>query len=173
MAPSLIAIIGAGIGAGGEISKGIEAKRQAEAQADVAEFNARVAQRDADAQRQAAAFKQRRQAKAGAAASGRLLAQLGASGVVPGEGAPLLLEAGQVAESELETLLIGREGEIRAQRFETQAALDIGQADIFRLRGKKALQQGFIKAGTSFGTSLLTGFGGGTSRGTSRGTPSG
>ena len=158
MAVTTIALITAGVGAGigafGEISKGIEAKRQADAQADVAEFNARVAKRDADARRLAAAFKQRRQVKFGEERLSSLQAKIGASGVVPGVGAPLLLEAEQEAENILETLLIGQRGEVGAQRFETQAALDIEQADIFRIRGKQALRQGFTKAGTS----LLTGF---------------
>ena len=128
---------------------------QALAQAAMAEFNAKVAEQQAQAKRNAARFQQERQAKAGERVRSGLQAQFGASGGVPSEGIPLLIEAEQVAENELENLLIGQEGEVQAQRSESQAAGFRLQSSIFKQRASNARIGGFIGAGSS----LLTGFG--------------
>ena len=136
-------------------AKGIRAAGASEK--NIAEFNAQVAEQQAVAERQRAAFAQKRQAKRGAEIKSALTAKLGA-----GIGSPVAadLAAEQAAEIELENLLIGFEGETAARRAESQAVLD-------RLRGKLAKQRG--KAGAraaniQFGmqlASLAVGGGGG------------
>ena len=150
-------IIGAGLGmqAIGSIQQGMAAAQEAKAQAAMAEYNAKVAKQQAEARRNAARFEQERQAKAGERVRSGLQAQFGASGGVPSEGVPLMIEAEQVAENELENLLIGYEGEIDAQRSEIQAKGYKMQSDIYSQRASTARTAGFIGAGTS----ILSGFG--------------
>ena len=150
-------IIGAGIGmqAIGSIQQGMAAAQQAKAQAAMAEYNAKVAKQQAEARRAAARFEQERQAKAGERVRSGLQAQFGASGGVPSEGTPLMIEAEQVAENELENLLIGYEGEVDAMRSESQAAGFKMQSDVFSSRASNARTAGFIGAGTS----ILSGLG--------------
>lgn len=157
MAPVVPFLIGGGLAmqAIGTYQAGVAAEAEAKAQQAVAEYNARVAEQEAKTKRNVAAFKQRRQAQEAQRYQSALQAGLGASGAVPTEGAPLMIQARQAAESELENLLIGYEGEIGAMRSRSQAAIDRAQASIYGQRAKSARRAGIFGAGTS----LLTGFG--------------
>ena len=149
------AVAGIGLGAVGVIGSGVAASNLAEAQASQAEFNARIQEREAQHAEQVTLFRQRRQAKEAERQRSALQASIGASGVVSGVGAPLLIQQEQAEESELDILLIGAQGQTAAARARSQGALDIQQAGIFRQRGASASTAGIIGAGTS----LLTGFG--------------
>ncbi len=157
------AVAGVGLSAAGEVQQSRAAKSQAESQAAILEFNARVAGREAASQEAAAAFAQKRQSKEAARTRSALLAGLGASGVVVSEGTPLMIEAAQAEELELENLLIGFEGRVGAERARSQAQLDRLQAQRFRQAGVSARQAGTIGAGAT----LLSGFGGLTLQGAS------
>ena len=82
----------------------------------------------------------------------RALAQrragLGASGVDPGAGSPLLVSEDFAGEVELAALRIRTGGEVRATRAEQQAVLQ-------RFQGRAARQAGFVRSGAL----LLTGAG--------------
>ena len=149
MAELLIA--GAAIGAAGEIQAGREAAAEAKSQENISKYNAAVQRREALARRQKTAFEQRRQAKAAERQRSKLQAAIGLAGGVP-TGA---VEAEQAAESELENLLIGYEGQVAEQRALSQAELDIAQAGIYKKRGKAARTASYFGAGRT----LLTGFG--------------
>ena len=145
MAPLTIALIaagttaaGAGVSAIGQIKAGQAAKQEAESQQAVANFNAQVQRREAQAIEQRTEFEQVQQAKEAGRRQGTLRAALGASGVVTGEGTPLLLEATQVIEDELENLLIGQRGQVAAGRARSQASIDIEQARLFGAKGRAA-----------------------------------
>ena len=157
MAPALPWLIGAGVGmqAIGQYQQGVAAQAQAKAQATVAEYNARVSEQQAKAEEQAMQFRQRKAAEEASRYQSALQAGLGASGVVSSAGTPLMIQARQVAESELENLMIGYEGMVGAQRARSQASLDRLQASIYKQQGKSAYTAGIFGAGTS----LLTGFG--------------
>lgn len=120
---------------------------------NIAEFNAQVQEREAEAVRQKAGFEQERQAKRGERVKSALTARLGAAGAISSPVAfDLALE--QAEEIELENLLIGFEGETAARRALSRAELDRLQGQLARQRGKSAARAANIQ----FGTSLLTGF---------------
>lgn len=139
-------------------AKGIRA--EGKSAQNIANFNAAVSRQTAEAERIAAGFEQERQAKAAEKAKSRLRAELGAAG---GTGSPVAfdLTAEQAAELELEQLLIGFEGEVRAGRAETQAELDTLQGQLAKQRGKtqaRAANVGFGTQVVTLGTPFLTGF---------------
>lgn len=151
-----IAIIGGiGLQAVGQYQAAQAAAAEAKAQQAMAEYNAQVAEQQAKAREMRAGVEQRRQAEAAERHASALRAGIGAAGVVPGVGTPLLIEATQAAESELENLMIGYEGQIGAERWRSQAALDRMQGEIYGMRASSARSMAFVGAGTT----LLTGFG--------------
>ena len=121
---------------------------------NIAEYNAKVAEQQAEAELAAGAFKQIRQAKKGERIKSSLIADIGGAGGVPGTGTGLLLESEQADELELENLLIGYESEVSARRSESQATLDRLQGRLAKMRGKNLARA----ANVQFGTQLLTGF---------------
>ena len=145
-------------GAGGIRAEGKSAQ-------NIANFNAAVAEQQAEAERQRAGFAAKRQAKKAAQIRSGLTAKIAKAG---GLGSPVAadLAAEQAAELELEGLLIGFEGEVAAGRAESQATLDRLQGKLAKQKGKNlaraanirfATQLATIPAGASGGT-LLTGF---------------
>lgn len=146
--------VGTGVTIAGQLQAAQAAAAQAEGQQALAEFNAKVQEQEARTREAQAQFRQQRQVKEAARISSSLLAGIGKAGVVPGEGAPLFIEAEQAEESELENLLIGFEGQIGAARARSQAELDRLQGRIAGRRAGFARTAGFIGAGTT----LLTGF---------------
>lgn len=153
MAPILM-FAGAILGGVGQLQAGAAAKAQAISQQNLAEYNARVQEREAEALRMKAKFATQRQAERGARIKSRMTAKIAAAG---GLGSPVAIDlaAEQAAELELENLLIGFVGETEAQRAETQAEIDRLSGRMARRRGISAETAGRIGAGTS----LLTGFG--------------
>jgi len=150
----LLAGAGTGIAAAGMIQQGRVAAAQAESAQNIADYNALVMQREAEAIAQKTAFAQRRHAEKGARLKSALTAKMAAAG---GLGAPVAadLAAEQAAELELENLYIGYEGEIEKRKALSQAELDRLQGRIYKERGKVARKTSYYRAG---GT-LLTGFG--------------
>lgn len=146
---------GLALGTAGILQAGAAQAAQAESAAELAAFNARVAEQEAQAIEARTGFEGRRQAEVAERRQSRLRAALSASGVVPTAGAALLIQTEQAKESELEQLLIGFEGGIAAGRARSQAALDRTQAGIFSQRAGAARTAGVIGAGGS----LLQGFG--------------
>lgn len=150
-------LLGAGLGlqAFGQIGQGMSASAQAKGQAAVAEYNAKVAEQQAAAQRQATQYRQRKLAEEAKRYGSGMRAAMGASGAVSTTGTPLLIQATQAAEDELDQLMLGYEGEIQARRSESQAGAERLQAGIYKKQAKNARLAGMIGVGTS----LLTGFG--------------
>jgi hypothetical protein len=138
----------------GQWQAGRAQAEEAQGQAAVAAYNARVQEQEAAAIEAQTAFKQKRQAEEAGRYASTLRANLGASGVVPGEGTPLLIEARQAAEAELDQLMIGYQGQIGAARARSAGAVDMMQADIYRRKARNYGTAGAIGAGTT----LLTGF---------------
>lgn len=127
---------------------------------NIAEFNAQVAEQQAIAERAKAGFAQKRLAKKGVAIQSALEAKLGKAG---GIGSPVAADliGEQAEELELESLLIGFEGEVGAQRAQNQAALDRLQGRLAKQRGKSAARRANVQFGTQIATlGVLSGFGG-------------
>jgi len=150
-------MIGGGIvtSAIGQYQAGQAAAAQAEGAKAMAEYNAKLAEREAMAVERQTEYAQKRKAEAAARYAGSLRAGMGAAGVVPGEGTPLLIEAKQAAQAELENLMLGYQGQIAAGRARSQASLDRLQASIYGQRASNLQRAGYLGAGTT----LLTGFG--------------
>ena len=151
---SASALAGAGAGKGTALIasafavSAFSALAQGFAQKRAADFQAAILTQQAARDRQQAASDEedfrRRQSRAFAARR----AQLGASGVEPGAGSPLLVSEDFVSETELGALNIRSGGETRATRLEQQAVLQ-------RFKGRAARTAGFIRGGAL----LLTGAG--------------
>lgn len=149
------AVAGVGLQALGIYQSGQAAAAQAEGQARMAEFNAKVQEREAQAREQHAIFKQKQQFRESEQLRSRQQAAMSASGIDPGAGTPLKIAEIQAEQSELDNLLIGYEGQVGAQRARSQAAIDRLQAGIHKTRASNASSAAMLGAGTS----LLTGFG--------------
>lgn len=149
----LAMIAGVGLTAAGQIQQGRAAKAQAESTEAMAAYNVAVQRREAEAVRQKARFEQKRAAKRGVRVKSALTAALGAAG---GLGSPVAadLAAEQAAEIELESLLIGYEAEIGAERALSQAELDRLSGKAAKRRGRAAVTASRIGAGAT----LLSGF---------------
>lgn len=157
MAPMVIPAIIGGIGlqAFGSYKAGEAASVEAKSQQAVANYNAQVAEQQARAEEAATAYKQRKQAEDASRYASSLRAALGASGVASDEGTPLMIQAQQAVESNLDNLMIGYEGQLAASRARSQASLDRAQAGMYGSRSSSLMAAGMTTAGTS----LLTGFG--------------
>lgn len=154
MAPLLL-VAGTTIGALGQIQAGRAAEVEAESARNIANRNAAIMEQEAKAIRQKGAFEQRRQAKRAARVTSAMQARIGAAGVVPTRGAPLMAQAEQEAELELENLLIGYEAEIGARRAMSAAEQERLQGRLAVQRGKRLKKAAYFGAGKT----LLTGFG--------------
>jgi len=133
---------------------GQELSVQAESEQNIANYNAQIQEREAKAIEQRTALEQRRQAEEAARQQSTLEAGSGAAGAVSTAGAPLMLQAKQASESELENLNIGYTGREEATAARIQAQLDIMGGKLARQRGKAEAKGQYIGAGTT----LLSGF---------------
>jgi len=150
-----LALVGTAVSAGASVQAGAQAEQAAKAQQNIANYNAAVMEREAEAALQKAAFEQTRQAKEAGRVKSRLRAKMAASGVMVGVGTELLIEEEQAAELELESYLIGYEAQTVAARARSQALIDRMGGRLAMRRGKAARTAGYARAGTT----LLTGFG--------------
>ena len=150
-----LGMVGMAVSAGASVQQGAQAEQEAKAQQNIANYNAQVMEREAQAIEQQTAFEQERQVKEAARIKSKLRVAQAGSGAMTGVGTELLIEEEQAAELELDMLLIGYEGKTAAQRARSQAEMDIMGGKLAMQRGKAARTAGYAKAG---GT-LLTGFG--------------
>lgn len=150
----LLAVAATGLMAYGQIQQGQAAEAEEKSASNIANYNAQVQEREAQAVEQRTALEQRRQAEAASRQMGTLRANLGAGGAVMTSGSPLMIQAKQASESELENLMIGYEGRTEASRARSAA-------EGYRLEGKMAKQRGKAAKRASYigaGTTLLSGF---------------
>lgn len=145
----------------GQVWAGQAAEVEAESRQAKAEYDAQVQEQEAKAIEQRTALAQRRQAEAAARQLSTLEAGVGAAGAVTTAGAPLMLQAKQSSESELENLDIGYTGREQVRAARTQAQLDIRRGKLAKQRGRAIARGRYIGAGTT----LLTGFATGAERG--------
>ena len=153
-------VVGGGIKAVGAIQQGRAARQAGEAQEAIAERNALLAERQAEAEQQAAVEAAKQQEREGEALKGRQRAAIAKSGVLA-RGTPLSVLVETAVDLEADRLNILREGRISASQRRQQAG-------IFRAQGQAAKQRGRAigRASTlaSAGTILTTVGAVGTSR---------
>ena len=153
--PVTLLLVGTGVAAAGQIQSGRAAAAMGKSAQNIANYNAAIQEREAKAIEQKTAFEQRRQAERGIRIKSALRAKLAGAGARMDIGAPLMLQAEQAAELELENLYIGYEGQVGAGRARSQAEIDRLQGRISRQKGKAARKAAYVGAGAT----LLTGFG--------------
>lgn len=144
----------AGVMAGAQIYQGMAASAEARSQEAIAKYNAAVQEQEAKAIEARTKIAQRRQAEEAGRQMARIEAGIGASGAVGGVGSPLLIEAKQTSEAELESLMIGYEGMTAAARARSQAEMDRLQAKLYAKKAKNVMTGAYLGAGST----LLTGF---------------
>jgi len=147
-------VAGTAISAYSAYQQGQQAADAAKQQAAWNQYNAQVAQREAEAERQAMAFEAQQQKRQGKMLLARQRALIGVSGVTM-EGSPLLVAEDTAAQLALENANIRMTGHRRAAAYESQSILDLSKASA---ASKSA--SGYKKAGMyGAGSSLLSGIG--------------
>lgn len=148
--PLLIA--GTGIAGYSAYQQGKSAKQQAKADAAWQAYNARVSEKEAEAERKASEQEAIQQKRHGEQLKARQRAMIGASGVTVA-GSPLLVLEDTAAQLALENARIRESGLRRVSAYKSQSVLDFSKA---RTISKSA--KGFSRAGTlAAGGSLLQG----------------
>lgn len=141
-----LALVGIGLAAGGQVYSGISAQQEGAAENKMAKYNAALEKQKAKQIEKVTAIKQQRQAEAASRLASSQEAGIGASGVVSTQGSPLLIEAKQASQSELENLDIGYEGQIESQQALSQAEMDLMQGRMAKARGKSAMFGSMLSA---------------------------
>jgi len=118
---------------------------QGSAQKKWGEYNAQVAERDAESARQSAEYEAGLKRREGEKILGTQRALFGKAGVTF-EGSPLMLMEQTAADVEMDALMIERGGVLTSQRYQSEATLS-------RMKGQAASRAGYYGAGTT----LLTG----------------
>ena len=130
------------------------------------EYNAQIAERDA----QSATYKAEYDARASALKfkmlMGKQRAAYGKAGVDITSGSPLLQLAFQAEEGERE-----RQAILYSGRVESQS--DLNKAKLFRDKGKQARSASYLSAGTSFLGAVAAGYGSAPTAGSSGSRPAG
>jgi hypothetical protein len=153
--PVSIALIGgAALGAGGQIYSGMGAAAEGKSAQNMANYNAQLAEREAKMTEQKTLIEQRQQMGEAERRRSTMQANMGAEGVVSTTGTPLLIQAQQAEQDELQNLMIGFSGAEESRSLRSEATLQ-------RLQGKQAMRAGKAARTASFigaGSTLLTGF---------------
>ncbi len=144
----ITSLVGTGVSAYGQFQQGKQAQSQAKAQAAWNLYNANIAKREAESQRQANLFTNRQQSKKAKSLQATLRARRGASGV-EFEGSPLLVAEDNAAELAKEAANIRLTGQRKVQAFESQSILDVSKASAASTRAKGFGQAAVIGAGGS------------------------
>ncbi|MBE3143563.1 MAG: hypothetical protein IMZ61_06530 [Planctomycetes bacterium] len=143
------------LSAGGQIQAGQAQSAENKTAVNMAEYNAQVKDDEAAAIQRKTELEQRRQAEAGERAMGTLRAGLGGEGVISTAGSPLMIQAKQASELELENLGMGAEGITQRNQVRSEATGFRMQAKQYKSAAKSAKTASYIGAGST----LLTGFG--------------
>jgi len=144
----VLSLVGTGVAAYGQYQQGKQAQAQAKAQAAWNMYNAKVAQRQAEAEQRAAAFESEQQRKKAKTLQAKQRALIGASGVEM-EGSPLLVAEDTAAELAKEAINIRLTGQRRAQAYRSQSILDISKASAASAAARGYGRAALIGAGSS------------------------
>lgn len=139
-AAAIAAVAGAAISAYGAVKQG-------QYQKATSEYNAQIAQRDAEAARQKAEYDAEQSSREFKMLLGKQKALYAKAGVDLTEGSPLLMMAWQAEEGK-------RERELILQGGRTAEQSDLAKANIFRFQGGQAQTAGTISGGSTFLTGL-------------------
>jgi len=135
---AIAAVAGTAMSAMGQIQAG-------QSQSEWSNYNAQIAERDAQNTRNLAAFDAEQKRKETQSLIGRQKALYGKAGVTM-EGSPLLLMEETASEGELDARMIEWSGSNKSERYMSEGQLS-------RMKGSQAKTAGYIGAGST----LLTG----------------
>lgn len=143
-----------GIAAIGTMVAGGVMSAQAQMQAGkdqeaLAKYNARIKAEEAKQAEARGIFESQRQAEEAQRIKSNLRANIAGSGALPTEGTPLLLEAKQSTELELDNLMIGYNALTDAQRLRQGASVDRLQGKIAARSGRNAAMATYMNTGGS------------------------
>jgi len=136
---------------------GQQAASQARAEAAWHAYNAKVSQREADAERQAAAFEAQQHKRQAEQLLARGRAIRGGMGVTA-EGSPLLVAEDTAGQLALENAMIRLTGTRRVAKWKSQSILDISKSSAARSAAAGHKRAGYWRAGTSLLGGALTGY---------------
>ena len=128
--------------------QGQTAKQQAKAEAAWHAYNAKQAEKEAEAERKASEQEAIQQKRQGEQIEARHRALRGASGVTP-EGSPLLVLEDTVAQLALENANIREQGMRRVSAYKSQSILDFSKARTVSKSASGYAKAGALKAGGS------------------------
>jgi len=143
-----VAIAGTAVAAYGQYQEGKAAESQARAEAAWHEYNAKVARREEEAERQATAFEVQQHRREAKQLLARQRALVGKAGVTA-EGSPLLFAEDTASQLALESTMIRMGGARRAARFRSQSILDISMAGAAKSRATAYGKAGALRAGST------------------------
>lgn len=135
------------------IRQGRAAQAQAETESEIAAYNARLAERQAEEERIAAVEEAKRFAAEGEAMTARQRVLFAKARVEPSKGTPLSVVAKTAAELEADRLNILREGAISSAQRRAEASIYRLRGSAARARGKAAVRGSRLAA---VGTILST-----------------
>lgn len=142
---SWITIIGGAVSAIGAIQQGNAASNTAKSQAQAADYNAKLAEGQAETARQISTQEQLAHRRSVQQFQGRQRAAIAQSGTgFEGSNADILEQSATLAE--LDALNIAYAGERRAAGFASQSALDTYQAGAYRSNASAARTGGYLGA---------------------------
>lgn len=144
--PLLIA--GTGIAAYSAVQQGRSAAAQAKQEAAWSDYNAKVAKREADAERIAADFATTQHARKTKEILARLRSRVGKSGVTM-EGSPLLVAEDTAAQLAIEGANIRTTGVRKIGAWTSRSILDTSMAKASRAAAPGYRQAGYLRAGGS------------------------
>ena len=146
--PLIIAavIAGTAVTAYGQYQQGKTAQSQAKAQAAWNMYNAKVAEREAEAEKAATASDVKQHKRKAAALLAKQRAMVGKSGVEM-VGSPLLVAEDTAAELAKEETNIRLRGQRKAMAFEGQSILDVSKASAAKSRAAGYGQAAILNAG--------------------------
>lgn len=145
MVPETLFIASALSGAGASIYQGETARKQADAEAKWADYNARVAENEAGAAAAAGQAQGAQHRKQIRAFLGRQRAGIAASGLAL-SGTPLEVMSETARELERENATILHEALLTSTRYRNQAAMSRYEGQMARARGKSAQRAGYLGA---------------------------
>lgn len=143
--PMILAVASAGIGAVGAIQQGRQASAAAKSEANMADYNAKMADIQAKQAYSSAGEQEDLQRKRARAAVGKQLASSAEAGA--GLNGDLLRQS--IYDSETDALSIRYEGALKAQGMTDSAAMQRSRAVVARDRASSALTGGYLNAAGS------------------------
>ena len=130
------------------VQQGQTAAAQARQEAAWHDYNAKVAKREAEAERRAADFESRQHTRAAKQLLARQRTLIGASGITP-EGSPLLVAEDTAAQLAIEGAHIRMTGTRRVGAWTSRSILDTSMARAARASAPGYRQAGYLRAGAS------------------------